>query len=86
MGDPTPDDLDDMHHALGRPVDAFQQTYRNFYCVDASNPLADHMASSPCWDRINVLGKDPIFRVTERGRQALDVHLRTRLIPTTGEE
>lgn len=66
--------MDNIDHALGRPLDPMGETYRNFYATGA--PLADEMASSPLWVEGRP-GRDMrYFTVTEEGRRALAKHLR----------
>lgn len=66
--------MDNIDHALGRPLDPTAETYRNFYATSA--PLADEMAASPFWIEGRP-GKDMrYFAVTDAGRKALAAHLR----------
>lgn len=70
-------DLDDVDHALGRPKDPLGETYRNYYCLDASGPLAKRMRASEWWEEgctINE-GRNAIFHVTGEGRKALAKYL-----------
>ncbi len=66
--------MDNIDHALGRPLDPTAETYRNFYTTGAA--LADEMAASPFWIE-GRRGKDMrCFSVTDEGRKALADHLR----------
>jgi hypothetical protein len=66
--------MDRIDHALGRPLDPLQESYRNRYATDGA--LADEMAASPFW-REGARGCSlRFFEVTDEGRRALAAHLR----------
>jgi hypothetical protein len=51
----TPDDFDDMHHALGRPdLETLLEgeNYRNFYATEAGSAWAQRAESMGMWDRV----------------------------------
>jgi hypothetical protein len=66
-------ELDDMHHALGRPDGPHVEPYRNYYCIDADCDQAKRMAMSPGWERFGQInqGRDALFAVTDEGRAAM---------------
>lgn len=66
--------MDRIDHALGRPLDPVQETFRNRYVVDGK--LADELAASPHWQEHAWSGSLRYFSVTDDGRNALTVHLR----------
>lgn len=66
--------MDQIDHALGRPLDPMAETYRNFYATGGA--IADEMAASPFWQE-GRRGRDMrYFAVTDEGRKALARHLR----------
>jgi hypothetical protein len=69
--------MDHIDHALGRPVDPMQDSYRNHFATYLGNPEADEMAASPCWHMGRRSDGGMIFfHVTPHGRKALADHLR----------
>lgn len=77
---PTPEDYDDMHHALGRPKQyrAGDQTVRNSFCCAAGSPTADRFEELGWWVlrcKIND-GRDAIYAVSGFGKQALEKWMR----------
>lgn len=61
-----PEALDDILHALGRPDDPMQETYRNYYCGE---PVG---ADTQLWERVHEpteFRPDPIYSVTDYGRE-----------------
>jgi hypothetical protein len=68
--------MDHIDHALGRPLWPLRESYRNYYAVDADSAAAIEFAYSAHWYCKGVQGGMAWFGVTERGRQALDMHLR----------
>lgn len=66
--------MDQIDHALGRPLDPTAETCRNFYAV--SGPTADEMAASPFWVEGRRQTDMRYFAVTDEGRNALAAHLR----------
>lgn len=66
--------MDNIDHALGRPLDPMSKSYRNFYMTDGE--LAEQMASSPFWYEGRRNGDLRAFAVTAEGRKALAAHLR----------
>lgn len=71
----TPDDFDDMHHALGRPDLAMLReggNYRNFYATEANSAWAQRAESLGFWDRITHAGHSVVtYRVNSDGKSAL---------------
>lgn len=76
----TPDDFDDMHHALGRPdlpKLLAGEHYRNFYAVEAGSPWARHAEALGMWDRITRGGERIVtYRLNDDGKSALADWLR----------
>ncbi|RYG88573.1 MAG: hypothetical protein EON59_03990 [Alphaproteobacteria bacterium] len=68
--------MDHIDHALGRPVDPMQESYRNYFYVTGDTDLRRYMASSPHWQSSGVAGDGEYFAVTDDGRAALAVHLK----------
>jgi hypothetical protein len=66
--------MDNIDHALGRPLDPLAETYRNFYATDGV--LADEMAASPFWEEGKRGSGMRYFYVSKTGREALAAHLR----------
>lgn len=80
----TPDDFDDLHHALGRPDLATLlsgKNYRNYYATEAGSPWAQHAETLGMWERIT-RGTNGLvtYRVNADGKSALADWL--RLAPT----
>jgi len=78
--EPTDEDFDDMHHALGRPDDPSVASYRNYYCVAHDSPTANRFRALGWWiesHRINK-GRDGIFTVNDDGRKALCAWMQAR--------
>ncbi len=66
--------MDNIDHALGRPLNPLAETYRNYFAT--SGALADEMAASPFWLEGQRSEKMRFFAVTSEGRKALAAHLR----------
>lgn len=66
--------MDNIDHALGRPVDPMGETYRDHFATGGR--LADAMAASPNWEECGRHGDMRFFGVTLAGRQALAAHLK----------
>lgn len=66
--------MDHIDHALGRPLDPTDDTYRN--CYATGGELADQLAASPFWYEGKRVRDMRYFAVTEEGRRALAQHLR----------
>ncbi|MCS0497908.1 hypothetical protein NVS89_22715 [Ancylobacter sp. MQZ15Z-1] len=66
--------MDDIDHALGRPLDPMGETYRNRFAT--SGAKAEEMASSPHWEEFERAATMRFFGVTAEGRKALADHLR----------
>lgn len=69
--------LDNIDHALGRPVDPLRETYRNYFAVHDASAKAAAFRASPHW--IFTGGKHGgmvMFSVTAVGRLVLRDHLR----------
>lgn len=85
--EPTADDYDNMHHALGRPVNERVDCYRNYYCLPAESEQARRFEALGWWDfcrRING-DRDAIYSVNGAGKQALHEWLRARLLSQQSE-
>lgn len=65
--------MDNIHHALGRPLNASVEPYRNRYCVEFTSPTARAFARSPYWELGDIInnGTMGIFFVTDEGIAAL---------------
>jgi hypothetical protein len=78
----TPDDFDDMHHALGRPDLATLlegENYRNFFATEAGSTWSVHAETLGMWDRITREGVGIVtYRVNADGKSALADWLRLR--------
>lgn len=70
-------EMDDIDHALGRPVDPLGETYRDHYSVDRGSDQATRMRASPWWSEVPLTNAPrlSLFQVTNEGRQALVGHL-----------
>lgn len=73
LTEPTADDYDDMHHALGRPQSSKGDTYRNYYCCGAGGEIAQRFEALGCWDfgRLINSGRDAVYHVNGVGKQKL---------------
>lgn len=62
----TAEAMDDIFHALGRPADPLGETYRNYYC---GTPIGHDLPG--VWRLSHHIndGRDPIYVVTDEGRQ-----------------
>ncbi|HEY0212126.1 MAG TPA: hypothetical protein VGC40_00815 [Paenirhodobacter sp.] len=67
--------MDHIDHAIGRPVDPMDESYRNCFAV-GEGPQADAFRSSPFWKYDGKHGSLLYFSVTDKGRRALRDHLR----------
>lgn len=69
----TEAELDDMHHALGRPDGPHVKPYRNYYVLDACCAQAARMEASTGWRRKGLINsnRDSVFAVTEEGKRAV---------------
>ena len=67
------EDYDDMHHALGRPAKANEDTYRNYYCTEKEGNTAKRFEALGFWDFITTIngGRDAIYSVNGAGKEAL---------------
>lgn len=70
-------DMDDLYHALGRPVDPLMESYRNRYF--APDVMIDELTASPFWHRFDDTN---YFEVSAAGRKALDGYLASISDPT----
>ena len=70
--------MDQIDHALGRPVDPLVESYRNYFATEADSKHAIAFAASPYWDTHGrtAPGQMTYFFVTQDGRQALKDHLK----------
>ncbi len=67
--------MDQIDHALGRPLDPMVESHRNYYAADPGT--AAEMAASPFWAGGRLIsGGLRGFCVTDAGRKALAEHLR----------
>lgn len=75
----TDEDYDDMHHALGRPRTARQETHRNYYSVGVDSATATRFHTLGWWNLRCTIngGRDGIFEVNHRGLDALEHWLKT---------
>jgi hypothetical protein len=69
--------MDNIDHALGRPLDPMGKTHRNFYCEDSGSELARKFRESPFWYEDSIRHESSWFMVTDEGRAALRDHLKT---------
>lgn len=67
--------FDYMDHALGRPIDPLQPSYRNYFAIGGKSDLAEQFRSSPYWVEGRRRGDMTSFYVNIAGREALDNHL-----------
>lgn len=63
--------MDHIDHALGRPLDPMQESYRNYFAT-----YGDEFADSPHWVMTGKQGDMVWYSVTDTGRAALRDHLR----------
>lgn len=69
--------MNNIDHALGRPVDPLRETYRNYFAVGDTSAKAAAFRASPHWIFTGGMhGGMVTFSVTTAGRQALREHLR----------
>lgn len=73
MTPPTDADLDDMHHALGRPDGPHVKPYRNAYVIGRDTEEAARKRQTTGWREIGTMnaGADSVFKVTEEGVAAV---------------
>lgn len=73
MTPPTDSDLDDMHHALGRPDGPHVKPYRNRYVIGRETEQAGRMRQTTGWEEAGFMnaGKDSVFMVTPEGAKAV---------------
>ena len=67
--------MDNIDHALGRPLDPLADTYRNCFATD-DQALADAFMASPHWVKTASNGAMSYFGVTKAGRLALASYLK----------
>lgn len=63
--------MDHIDHALGRPLDPMQESYRNYFAT-----YGDEFAASPYWTLTGKQGDMVWYSVTEAGRATLRDYLR----------
>ena len=68
--------LDLIDHALGRPTFPLNETYRNYFAIDADSDLAKKFSKSPNWQKSGQRDDMAFFAVTDLGRHALADHLK----------
>lgn len=73
MTPPTDADLDDMHHAIGRPDGPHVKPYRNRYVIGRETEQAARMRETTGWEEAGFMnaGKDSVFMVTPEGAKAV---------------
>lgn len=69
-------DMDNIDHALGRPVDPLGETTRAYFATDCDTQMANFKASSH-WTQGRSFGGMTWFYVTPQGRAALSTHLKS---------
>ena len=71
----TRDDLDNMHHAIGRPADVWKATHRNYFATGTDTPDAHRFRElRPFWieaDAASIAKGMRYFSLTAVGRAAL---------------
>lgn len=67
--------IDNIDHALGRPVWPLRETYRNHFATGANGVKAAQFDVSPHWAKTGQSGDMAYYSVTPAGRQALADHL-----------
>lgn len=70
--------MDHIDHALGRPLDPMQETYRNHFATTRDSDEAKAFRTSPHWSEASsgdAFAKMSFFYVTDEGRKALRDHL-----------
>ncbi len=74
--EPNAEDLDDMLHALGRPVNLDKLSYRNNYCVATNSPKAKRFEALGCWDKAGSINNDcdTYYTVNDLGLLLLKEH------------
>lgn len=68
--------MDHIDHALGRPVDPFGETYRNYFYVIGDTELRRHFAHSRDWTCTGHTEHGAYFSVTDEGRASLAAYLK----------
>jgi len=69
--------IDDIDHALGRPVFPLRESYRNYYATEDDGELARRFDASPFWIKTARSSRMAFYSVTNAGRDALALHLST---------
>lgn len=73
----TEDDLDNMHHAIGRPADVWQRTHRNYFATDDDSAEAKRFRELRAfWTETEPTAPTQgmrYFHITAAGRAALGV-------------
>lgn len=70
------DAMNQIDHALGRPLDPMAEPRRNNYVIEPDAPLAAVFRASPLWAEGRTFCEMAAFHVTEEGRKALAAHLK----------
>ena len=70
-------DMDEMFHALGRPVDIHWECYRNDFCTGCFSEHAVKFTDSANWDFVKTINDrtNSVFRVSKIGVQILGDYL-----------
>lgn len=68
--------MDHIDHALGRPVEPMEETFRNYFYVIGDTELRRHMEQSDHWSCTGRTNDGAYFAVTDAGRAALAAHLK----------
>lgn len=67
--------MDNIDHAIGRPVDPMAESHRNYFATEEGE-LAASFRASPHWQYDGAGGSMLYFSVTDEGRRALRDHLK----------
>lgn len=77
---PTDEDMDDIHHALGRPKKyaAGNETFRNHFVVSDTSECSARFAALGLWDKRGTMndGRDAVWCVNDKGKAALAAWLK----------
>lgn len=71
--------FDNIDHALGRPKDPLQPSYRNYYAAPMGEPVELEMSTSNKWEIVSQQDSGlRVYAVTHQGRMALRAHLKEK--------
>ena len=68
--------MDQIDHALGRPINPLKDTFRDHFAAGAASSEAEAMSASPHWREGASDGSLTFFHVTAEGRKALSAYLK----------